>query len=124
MYNFFDFTYEKSFSTSIFGLMGKGELAMRDVHSVAEKADIGGRRLGFDRRKTLIPDYEPERRSGLDRRTGQDRRGRYGQGDISYLRRHMDRYIEFKNTNKGLIYGILLSLLIWAGILFLIMNKW
>jgi ribosomal protein L40E len=72
---------------------------MRDVSLVAEKADIGGRRLGFDRRKTLIVEYEPERRSGQDRRARPDRRGP-GQGDISYLRRNLDRYIEFRSVEK------------------------
>lgn len=79
--------------------------------------DKGGRRLGFDRRKTLIPEYQPERRSCLDRRTRQDRRGP-GQGDISYLRRNLDRYIEFENANQGLIYGALLSFPIWAAVIF------
>ena len=95
---------------------------MRDVYSVTERADIEGRRLGFERRKTLVIEYEPERRSGQDRRTGQDRRGP-GQGDVSYLRRNLDRYIEFRNANKGLIYGTLLSFPIWAAIIFLTVNK-
>lgn len=81
--------------------------------------DKGGRRLGFDRRKTLIPEYQPERRSCLDRRTRQDRRGP-GQGDISYLRRNLDRYIEFENANQGLIYGALLSFPIWAAVIFFV----
>jgi hypothetical protein len=81
--------------------------------------DKGGRRLGFDRRKTLIPEYQPERRSCLDRRTRQDRRGP-GQGDISYLRRNFDRYFEFRNANKGLIYGALLSFPIWAVVIFVV----
>jgi len=95
---------------------------MRAVYSVAEEAEIWDRRLGFDRRKTLIITYEPEKRSGQDRRTGQDRRG-FGQGNVGYLRRNFDRYIEFRNTNKGLIYGAILSVPIWAGIIFLIVNK-
>ena len=81
--------------------------------------DKWGRRLGFDRRKTLIPEYQPERRSCLDRRTRQDRRGP-GQGDISYLRRNFDRYIEFRNANKGLINGALLSFPIWAAVIFVV----
>lgn len=81
--------------------------------------DKGGRRLGFDRRKRLIPEYQPERRSCLDRRTRQDRRGP-GQGDISYLRRNLDRYIEFRNANKGLVYGALLSFPIWAAVIFVV----
>ena len=93
---------------------------MRDVYLVAEKADIEGRRLGFDRRKTLIiEEYEPEKRSGQDRRTRRDRRGP-GQGDISYLRRNLYRYIEFRNVNKGLIYGALLSFPIWAAVIFVV----
>jgi hypothetical protein len=95
---------------------------MRDIYSLAEKADIEGRRLGFDRRKTVIIEYEPERRSGQDRRTGQDRRGP-GQGDISYLRRNLDRYIEFRNVNMGLIYGALLSFPIWAALIFVVVSK-
>ena len=94
---------------------------MRDVYSVVEKADIEGRRLGFDRRKTFIIDHEPERRSGQDRRTRKDRR-RPGQGDITYLRRNLDRYIEFTNANKGLIYGALLSFPIWA-VIFVVVSK-
>ncbi len=81
--------------------------------------DKWGRRMGFDRRKTLIPEYQPERRSCLDRRTRQDRRGP-GQGDISYLRRNLDRYIEFRNANKGLIYGALLSFPMWAAVIFVV----
>jgi len=93
-------------------------LAEREVIS-PERLDKGGRRLGFDRRKTLIPKYQPERRSCLDRRTRQDRRGP-GQGDISYLRRNFDRYIEFRNANKGLINGVLLSFPIWAAVIFVV----
>jgi len=87
-----------------------------------ERLDKGGRRLEFDRRKTLISGYHPERRSCQDRRTRQDRRGP-GQGDISYLRRNMGRYNEFRNANKGLIFGALLSFPIWAGIIFFVMRK-
>jgi len=95
---------------------------MRGVYSFAEKADIEGRRLGFDRRKTPVIRYEQERRSGQDRRSRKDRRGA-GQGDISYLRRNLDRYIEFRNANKGLIYGLLLSFPIWAAIMFVVVSK-
>ena len=95
---------------------------MHDVDSLAEKADIEGRRSGFDRRKTLITEYEPERRSGQDRRTRQDRRGP-GPGNISCLRRNLDRYIEFRNVNKGLIYGTLLSFPIWAAVIFVVVSK-
>jgi hypothetical protein len=38
------------------------------------KIDNGGRRLGFERRKLLYTVHIPERRSGLDRTTGKDRR--------------------------------------------------
>ncbi len=47
-------------------------------------ADMGGRRLGTDRRQFSYYFHIPERRSGLDRRGGVDRRGkRYSyRGDI------------------------------------------
>ncbi len=95
---------------------------MFDVRSPAKRADLEGRRSGFDRRKTLHLEYEPEKRSGKDRRTRRDRRGS-GEGDISYLRRNSDRYIEFRNANKGVICGALLSLPIWAAVIFVAVSK-
>jgi hypothetical protein len=35
----------------------------------------------------------------------------------------MDRYAEFYHTNRGLKYGILLSLMIWAVIILVIVRK-
>jgi hypothetical protein len=84
--------------------------------------DKGGRRLGSDRREAPIPEFQPERRSCQDRRSGQDRRGP-GQGDISYSRRNMDKYNEFGNAYKGLVYGVLLSFPIWAAVIFVVMSK-
>jgi hypothetical protein len=84
--------------------------------------DKGGRRLGSDRREAPIPEFQPERRSCQDRRSGQERRGP-GQGDISYSRRNMDKYNEFGNAYKGLVYGVLLSFPIWAAVIFVVMSK-
>lgn len=47
---------------------------MKELSFIA-MMDNGGRRLRVDRRKVIIPDYSPERRSGKDRRSGLDRRG-------------------------------------------------
>jgi len=44
-----------------------------EADSIPEKGDRGGRRSGIERRKIFIPGYTPERRSGLDRRSGQER---------------------------------------------------
>ena len=35
----------------------------------------------------------------------------------------MDRYLEFVNAHKGLAWGILLGLAIWAVIIFIIVVK-
>lgn len=84
--------------------------------------DQGGRRIGSDRRETPIPEFQPERRSCQNRRGGQDRRGP-GQGDISYSRRNMDKYNEFRNANKGIIYGVLFSFPIWMVVIFVVISK-
>ena len=85
--------------------------------------DRGGRRLGMDRRKAHILEYDPERHSWKDRRSNQDRRSRNDQGNISYLRRNMDRYVEFANANKGIIFGLLLSFPFWALMISIVILK-
>jgi len=90
---------------------------------VGRIVDKGGRRLGLDRRRAAAPDRTPERRTGRERRSGRDRRTLEGQGNVGYLRRGMDRYLEFVNTHKGLAYGILLGLAIWGVIIFIILAK-
>jgi len=35
------------------------------------------------------------------------------------VRRNTDRYMEFANTQKGLLYGLLLSLPLWGLIIFM-----
>jgi hypothetical protein len=47
---------------------------MKEMSFIA-MLDNGGRRLWADRRKKKVPISRPERRSGLDRRCGMDRRG-------------------------------------------------
>jgi hypothetical protein len=74
--------------------------------------DNGGRRLGIVERK-----FSQERRSGQDRRTRDD------QGNASYARRSMDRHMEFVNTHKGVAYGLLFSLPIWALTILFLMGK-
>ena len=98
---------------------------MRDANSILDISDQGGRRSGIERRKNFIPRYKPERRSGQDRRKSQERRNRYDPGAVSYLKRSMDRYMEYANTHKGIAYGLLLSLTIWAAItLFIVLKLW
>jgi hypothetical protein len=86
--------------------------------------DRGGRRSGEDRRKVSIFGVLPDRRSGLDRRMAQDRRNRDESEYVSYLKRNSDRYKEFANTHKGMFFGFLLSLPVWALIVFWIFMKW
>ena len=81
--------------------------------------DKGGRRAGADRRKISIAGFLPERRAGQDRRSYEDRRNRIEEENIAFLRRNTDRYMEFANTQKGLLYGLLLSLPLWALIIFM-----
>lgn len=47
---------------------------MTDPKFVSSLADNGGRRSGLDRRKFSYSAHIPERRQGLDRRSGRDRR--------------------------------------------------
>ena len=95
---------------------------MSNVDSIIHSHDRGGRRSGIARR-SVIPGFEPERRSGKERRSGQERRRLEQQGDVDYLRRNIDRYAEFSNAHRGVTYGILLSLPVWAVIIFLIVRQ-
>ena len=96
---------------------------MPGAYSIPEKIDSWGRRSGMDRRMGFFPVSAPERRSNQDRRSGQDRRSRKDQGNVINLRRNIDRYMEFTNTQKGLFLAISLSLPLWALIIFLIFIK-
>ncbi len=96
---------------------------MSDTNDVGRIADKGGRRLGLDRRRAPGPDRKPERRTGQERRSGRDRRTQEGQGHVGYLRRGMDRYLEFVSAHRGLAYGILLGLAIWGLVIFIILMK-
>ena len=96
---------------------------MPDLNWIAERGEIGGRRSGIDRRKLFISGYTPERRSNQDRRSSQDRRSRQNPGNAFNLRRSMDRYMEFVNTQKGVFLAILMSIPIWALIIFMIVKK-
>jgi hypothetical protein len=95
------------------------KMAMQDGYSEVKIPDRGGRRNGADRRKTFVPRFIPERRTGQDRRSFQDRRNRLDLDPSSFLRRNTDRYMEFANTQKGMLYGLLLSLPLWALIIFI-----
>ena len=85
--------------------------------------DRGGRRSGSERRKFSILEYAPERRSGQDRRNDEDRRNETRAGEAIYLKRDADRYMEFANTQKGLLLATLLSLPLWAIIIFMIIHR-
>jgi len=92
---------------------------MHDGYLKVGIPDKGGRRLGGDRRKISIFGFLPEKRSGQDRRSYQDRRNRIDAENASLLKRNADRYMEFANTQKGLLYGLLLSLPLWGLIIFM-----
>jgi len=96
---------------------------MGNANPIPGIKDKGGRRLGIVRRRLLTLGYRPERRSSQEHRNGQDRRIRNDQGTGSYVRRRMDRYLEFVRTNKGLAYGLLLSVPLWVLIILYIMGK-
>jgi hypothetical protein len=105
--------------------ISKEKLPLRDATWIPDIRDQGGRRSGLERRKNFIPRYKPERRSGQDRRKSQERRNRYDPEAVSYLKRSMDRYMEYANTHKGMAYGLLLSLPIWVAIiLFIVVKLW
>jgi len=91
--------------------------------SILSLKDQGGRRSGIDRRKFLAPEFVPERRSGQDRRSNQERRNGRDLIEVGCLKRGTDRYAEFANTQKGLSLAFLLSLPIWALIVFMIIGK-
>jgi len=93
------------------------------TNHMANLRDRGGRRLGEDRRKVVGLHFLPDRRSGLDRRTTQERRHRNEADYVSYLKRNADRYMEFANTQKGVLFGFLLSLPVWALILYWIIMR-
>jgi len=96
---------------------------MRCAYSTAEKIGRWGRRSGIDRRMASIPLSGHERRSSQERRSGQDRRIRKDQGNVIILRRSSDIYMGFANTMKGIFFATLLSLPLWALIIFLIFIK-
>jgi hypothetical protein len=77
-----------------------------------------GRRSGMDRRQFTGLDYRSENRSGKDRRSGEDRRRR----GFSILNSALDRWMEFPNPFRGVFYAAVLTLPIWALILFLILK--
>ena len=89
---------------------------MDDLQEVVLIADNGGRRIGLDRRRLLIPTYCPERRSGQDRRGGLERRS----GKASFLdspglrRRIIDTYFDPLKTVRGLFLGVSLGSLLWG----------
>lgn len=90
---------------------------MGDGYSTFGIGDKGGRRSGVDRRKLNNPDRIIDRRSGKDRRNNFDRRTAANRGNVLHFKRNTDRYIEFVNTQKGLMFGMLLSVPVWALIL-------
>jgi hypothetical protein len=94
-------------------------MAMHEGYSRVGIPDKGGRRTGDDRRKVSVPGFLLERRSGQDRRSYQDRRNQMDAENSSLLKRNADHYLEFANTQKGLLYGLLLSLPFWGLIIFM-----
>jgi len=100
----------------------KEEITLGDAHSMLGIIDRGGRRSVMDRRIVFLPGYWPERRSIPDRRSGQERRGGKDLGDVDNLGRQMDRYVEYNNAQKGIFFGLLLSLPIWGLIIFIILS--
>ena len=96
---------------------------MQNANLISDIGDQGDRRSGIERRKISIAGYDAERRSGQDRRKSQQRRNRYDPEAVSYLERSYDRYMESVDTCKGMSYGLLLSLTIWAAIILFVMLK-
>lgn len=92
---------------------------MHDGYSSVGIPDKGGRRSSGDRRKDSVLGFLPERRSGQDRRSYQDRRNRIDAESALLLKRNADHYVEFANTQKGMLYGLLLSLPLWGLIIFM-----
>ncbi len=85
--------------------------------------DKGGRRSGIERRKVITPGFSPERRSGQDRRKNGERRTEFIPENVSFLKRGMDRYLEYTNAHRGMGYAVMLSLLIWAGLILFLLFK-
>jgi hypothetical protein len=104
--------------------LNKEKIAVAARNLIDSLRDKGGRRSGEDRRKVAFLKVLPDRRSGLDRRMAEDRRSRDESEYVSYLKRNSDRYMEFANTQKGVLFGVLLSLPVWAMIVFWIFMKW
>ena len=97
---------------------------MRNLHSVVSIEDNGGRRSGLDRRSFFAPESIPEKRSGQDRRSGLDRRIR--KVDFTNLtvslepKRKTDVYIEDSRIGREFLFAPLLSLLMWAIIIYFV----
>ena len=96
---------------------------MLERYATVGVPDNGGRRMGIDRRKVSSLDFAPDRRSAQDRRADQDRRFRVDPDNVSYLKRNSDRYMEFANTQKGVLWAFLLSLPLWALIIFMFLIR-
>jgi hypothetical protein len=96
---------------------------MLERYATVEVPDNGGRRTGMDRRRVSIDGFAPDRRSGQDRRADQDRRSRVDPENVPYLKRNCDRYMEFANTQKGVLWAFLLSLPLWALIIFMLVIR-
>jgi hypothetical protein len=101
----------------------RGQTAMPERYATVGISDNGGRRMGDDRRKASIPGFYPDKRSGQDRRADQDRRSTSDQENVSYLKRNSDRYMEFANTRKGMLWAFLLSVPLWALIIFIFLMR-
>jgi hypothetical protein len=69
---------------------------------IPDVRDNGGSRSGIERWKILIPGFNPERRSGQDRRKNRERRTWFNPYAIKYLKRSMDGYLEYINAHKGM----------------------
>jgi len=101
----------------------RGQTAMLERYATVGVPDKGGRRMGVDRRQDSIPGFYPDRRSGQDRRADRDRRSRLDPERASYLKRNSDRYMEFANTQKGMLWAFLLSVPLWALIIFMFLMR-
>ncbi len=97
---------------------------MQKGYALSPLKDRGGRRHGIDRRRVFIPEFAPERRSFQERRGNPDRRTRNEIEYTSYLKRNTDRYMEFMNANKGIMFGFLMGFAIWALILSITFKFW
>jgi hypothetical protein len=109
---------------SIVKNLNKEKLAVAARNLINSLSDKGGRRSGEERRKASILKVLPDRRSSLDRRMALDRRSRDESEYVSYLKRNSDWHMEFANTQRGVFFGVLLSLPVWALIVFWIFMNW